>query len=48
MGRIPGFTATIFRRLEWPRSGWLPTSASSSLFLFLVGLEINLNYLLSN
>ncbi|KAK5651574.1 hypothetical protein OQA88_11847 [Cercophora sp. LCS_1] len=47
MGRIPGFTATIF-----PPAGMAPFRLAANigliLFLFLVGLEINLNYLLSN
>ncbi|KAK0649892.1 Sodium/hydrogen exchanger family-domain-containing protein [Cercophora newfieldiana] len=47
MGRIPGFTATIF-----PPASMAPFRLAANigliLFLFLVGLEINLNYLLSN
>ncbi|KAK3997779.1 putative K+/H+ antiporter [Cladorrhinum sp. PSN332] len=47
MGRIPGFTAAIF-----PAAGMAPFRLVANiglvLFLFLVGLEINLSYLLSN
>ncbi|KAK1834007.1 k+ homeostasis protein kha1 [Podospora conica] len=47
MGRIPGFTAAIF-----PPAGMAPFRLVANLglvfFLFLVGLEINLGYLLSN
>ncbi|KAK4221948.1 putative K+/H+ antiporter [Podospora fimiseda] len=47
MGRIPGFTAAIF-----PSAGMAPFRLVANiglvLFLFLVGLEINLGYLLSN
>ncbi|KAK4184016.1 putative K+/H+ antiporter [Podospora australis] len=47
MGRIPGFTAAIF-----PPAGMAPFRLVANiglvLFLFLVGLEINLSYLLSN
>lgn len=47
MGRIPGFTAAIF-----PAAGMAPFRLAANiglvLFLFLVGLEINLGYLLSN
>ncbi|KAK3348845.1 Sodium/hydrogen exchanger family-domain-containing protein [Lasiosphaeria hispida] len=47
MGRIPGFTAAVF-----PPAGMAPFRLAANigliLFLFLVGLEINLSYLLSN
>ncbi|KAK3385856.1 Sodium/hydrogen exchanger family-domain-containing protein [Podospora didyma] len=47
MGRIPGFTAAIF-----PPAGMAPFRLAANLglvlFLFLVGLEINLTYLLRN
>jgi len=47
MGRIPGFTAAIF-----PLAGMAPFRLAANigliLFLFLVGLEINLRYLLRN
>ena len=47
MGRIPGFSAAIF-----PPAGMAPFRLAANLglvfFLFLVGLEINLSYLLSN
>ena len=47
MGRIPGFTAAIF-----PPAGMAPFRLAANigliLFLFLVGLEINLRYLLRN
>ncbi|KAK0705758.1 Sodium/hydrogen exchanger family-domain-containing protein [Apiosordaria backusii] len=47
MGRIPGFTDAIF-----PPAGMAPFRLVANiglvLFLFLVGLEINLSYLLSN
>ncbi|KAK0737817.1 Sodium/hydrogen exchanger family-domain-containing protein [Schizothecium vesticola] len=47
MGRIPGFTAAIF-----PPAGMAPFRLVANIglvfFLFLVGLEINLGYLLSN
>ncbi|WYZ41226.1 hypothetical protein EsH8_V_000121 [Colletotrichum jinshuiense] len=46
-GRIPGFTAAIF-----PKESMAPFRLAANLglvlFLFLVGLEINLSYLLSN
>ncbi|KAL2133754.1 hypothetical protein VTI74DRAFT_1736 [Chaetomium olivicolor] len=47
MGRIPGFTAAVF-----PPAGMAPFRLAANiglvLFLFLVGLEINLTYLLRN
>ena len=47
MGRIPGFTDAIF-----PKDGMAPFRLVANigvvLFLFLVGLEINLSYLLRN
>uniref|UniRef100_A0A0B7JU08 Cation/H+ exchanger transmembrane domain-containing protein n=1 Tax=Bionectria ochroleuca TaxID=29856 RepID=A0A0B7JU08_BIOOC len=47
MGRIPGFTYAIFPKESMP-SFKLAANLGLVLFLFLVGLEINLNYLLSN
>jgi Kef-type K+ transport system membrane component KefB len=47
MGRIPGFSETIFPPASMP-SFKLAANLGLVLFLFLVGLEINLNYLLSN
>ncbi|CAI6098681.1 unnamed protein product [Clonostachys chloroleuca] len=47
MGRIPGFTDAIFPKESMP-SFKLAANLGLVLFLFLVGLEINLNYLLSN
>ncbi|GJC79779.1 K(+)/H(+) antiporter 1 [Colletotrichum liriopes] len=47
LGRIPGFTDAIF-----PKASMAPFRLAANiglvLFLFLVGLEINLSYLLSN
>jgi Kef-type K+ transport system membrane component KefB len=47
MGRIPGLTAAVF-----PPAGMAPFRLAANIglipFLFLVGLEINLDYLLSN
>ncbi|KAL0942957.1 k+ homeostasis protein kha1 [Colletotrichum truncatum] len=47
LGRIPGFTAAIFPPNSMPPFR-LAANIGLVLFLFLVGLEINLSYLLSN
>ncbi|TDZ15834.1 K(+)/H(+) antiporter 1 [Colletotrichum orbiculare MAFF 240422] len=47
LGRIPGFTAAIFPPQSMPPFR-LAANIGLVLFLFLVGLEINLSYLLSN
>jgi Kef-type K+ transport system membrane component KefB len=47
MGRIPGFTDAIFPKESMP-SFKLAANLGLVLFLFPVGLEINLNHLLSN
>lgn len=47
MGRIPGFTAAIFPTASLPSFN-LAANLGLILFLFLVGLEVDLRYLLSN
>lgn len=47
MGRIPGFTAAIFPSASLPVFN-LAANLGLILFLFLVGLEVDLRYLLSN
>jgi Kef-type K+ transport system membrane component KefB len=47
MGRIPGFTAAIFPPAAMPNLS-LVANIGLVLFLFLVGLEVDLRYLVSN
>jgi Kef-type K+ transport system membrane component KefB len=47
MGRIPGFTAAIFPPSSLPSFN-LAANLGLILFLFLVGLEVDLRFLLSN
>ncbi|KAG9588682.1 hypothetical protein KCU77_g11055, partial [Aureobasidium melanogenum] len=47
MGRIPGFTATIFPAAAQPNLT-LVANIGLVLFLFIVGLEVDLRYLASN
>ena len=47
MGRIPGFSTTIFPTASMPAFS-LAANLGLVLFLFLVGLEVDLRYLLSN
>jgi Kef-type K+ transport system membrane component KefB len=47
MGRIPGFTAAIFPTAAMPNLN-LIANVGLVLFLFLVGLEVDLRYLVSN
>lgn len=47
MGRIPGFTAAIFPTAAMPNLT-LIANIGLTLFLFLVGLEVDLRYLMSN
>ncbi|KAK5008090.1 hypothetical protein LTR28_004449, partial [Elasticomyces elasticus] len=47
MGRIPGFTAAIFPSAAMPNLS-LIANLGLVLFLFLVGLEVDLRYLASN
>lgn len=47
MGRIPGFTAAIFPTAAMPNLS-LVANLGLVLFLFLVGLEVDLRYLASN
>jgi Kef-type K+ transport system membrane component KefB len=47
MGRIPGFTATIFPAAAQPNLA-LVANIGLVLFLFIVGLEVDLRYLASN
>ncbi|THY95747.1 hypothetical protein D6C85_04979 [Aureobasidium pullulans] len=47
MGRIPGFTATIFPAAAQPNLA-LVANLGLVLFLFIVGLEVDLRYLASN
>ncbi|CAD0088098.1 unnamed protein product [Aureobasidium vineae] len=47
MGRIPGFTATIFPPAAQPNLA-LVANLGLVLFLFIVGLEVDLRYLASN
>ena len=47
MGRIPGFTAAIFPTASLPAFS-LAANLGLVLFLFLVGLEVDLRFLLSN
>lgn len=47
MGRIPGFTAAIFPQASLPSFN-LAANLGLILFLFLVGLEVDLRFLLSN
>ncbi|THZ14161.1 hypothetical protein D6C91_07466 [Aureobasidium pullulans] len=47
MGRIPGFTATIFPATAQPNLA-LVANLGLVLFLFIVGLEVDLRYLASN
>lgn len=47
MGRIPGFTAHIFPDAAMPSLN-LVANIGLVLFLFLVGLEVDLRYLMSN
>jgi Kef-type K+ transport system membrane component KefB len=47
MGRIPGFSAAIFPTASLPVFN-LAANLGLILFLFLVGLEVDLRYLLSN
>lgn len=47
MGRIPGFTTTIFPTASMPAFS-LAANLGLVLFLFLVGLEVDLRFLVSN
>jgi len=47
MGRIPGFTAAIFPAASMPNLS-LVANLGLVLFLFLVGLEVDLRFLVSN
>ncbi|KAK3689089.1 Sodium/hydrogen exchanger family-domain-containing protein [Podospora appendiculata] len=47
LGRIPGFTETVFPAASMPPFR-LAANLGLTLYLFLVGLEIDLGYLLSN
>ena len=47
MGRIPGFTNTIFPSAAMPNLS-LVANLGLILFLFLVGLEVDLRFLVSN
>ena len=47
MGRIPGFTAAIFPTAAMPNLN-LVANLGLTLFLFLVGLEVDLRFLVSN
>lgn len=47
MGRIPGFTAAIFPAAAMPNLA-LVANLGLVLFLFLVGLEVDLRFLISN
>jgi hypothetical protein len=47
MGRIPGFTNTIFPAAAMPNLS-LVANLGLILFLFLVGLEVDLRFLISN
>ena len=47
MGRIPGFTTTIFPTTSMP-AFTLAANLGLVLFLFLVGLEVDLRFLVSN
>jgi Kef-type K+ transport system membrane component KefB len=47
MGHIPGFTATIFPTSAMPNLS-LVANLGLVLFLFLVGLEVDLRFLFSN
>ncbi|KAF2202199.1 K(+)/H(+) antiporter-like protein 1 [Delitschia confertaspora ATCC 74209] len=47
MGRIPGFTAAIFPTAAMPNLN-LIANIGLTLFLFLVGLEVDLRFLVSN
>ena len=47
MGRIPGFTAAIFPIASMPSLS-LAANLGLVLFLFLVGLEVDLRFLVSN
>ena len=47
MGRIPGFTAAIFPTASMPSLS-LAANLGLVLFLFLVGLEVDLRFLISN
>lgn len=47
MGRIPGFTAAIFPTASLPTLS-LVANLGLVLFLFLVGLEVDMRFLVSN
>src|SRR5262245_44744740 len=47
MGRIPGFTEAIFPPASMPNLS-LVANIALVLFLFLVGLEVDLRFLISN
>src|SRR5262249_40536604 len=47
MGHIPGFTAAIFPAAAMPNLS-LIANIGLVLFLFLVGLEVDMRYLMSN
>lgn len=47
MGRIPGFTEAIFPTVSMPAFS-LAANLGLVLFLFLVGLEVDLRFLVSN
>lgn len=47
MGRIPGFTDAIFPKAAMPNLS-LVANIGLVLFLFLVGLEVDVRYLVSN
>jgi Kef-type K+ transport system membrane component KefB len=47
MGRIPGFRASIFPDVAMPELS-LVANLGLTLFLFIVGLEVDLRFLISN
>jgi Kef-type K+ transport system membrane component KefB len=47
MGRIPGFRAAIFPEASMPELS-LVANLGLTLFLFIVGLEVDLRFLISN
>lgn len=47
MGRIPGFTEAIFPTVAMPNLN-LVANLGLTLFLFIVGLEVDLRFLISN
>jgi Kef-type K+ transport system membrane component KefB len=47
MGRIPGFRASIFPEASMPTLN-LVANLGLTLFLFIIGLEVDLRFLLSN